>query len=126
MNDTHGHSAGDEILVAFARLAHSVLRHGHVLARWGGEEFIVIFPNTTEAGAVEALQRLQTARAPGIITAGGPVPVRFSAGVASFKAIEDLQTIVRRADNALYRVKAGGRNRIEIEIDKLRAEDWQI
>jgi diguanylate cyclase (GGDEF)-like protein len=126
INDTHGHSAGDEILVAFARLAHSVLRHGHVLARWGGEEFIVIFPSTTEAGAVEALQRLQSALLPGILTAGGPVPVKFSAGIASFKAIEDLQTIVRLADAALYRAKGAGRDRIEIASEQSRAEDCQI
>jgi GGDEF domain-containing protein/tetratricopeptide (TPR) repeat protein len=52
INDTHGHSAGDEVLISFASLARGVLRHGDVIARWGGEEFIVIFPNTPHVKAV--------------------------------------------------------------------------
>jgi diguanylate cyclase (GGDEF)-like protein len=117
INDAHGHSAGDEVLIAFARLARDVLRQGDVIARWGGEEFIVIFPNTTQVKAVDALERLQSALTHGIITAAGLVPVSFSAGVASFLGIESLQTIVRRADEALYRAKETGRNRIELASD---------
>jgi diguanylate cyclase (GGDEF)-like protein len=114
INDTYGHSVGDEVLIAFASLARGVLRQGDVIARWGGEEFIVIFPNTAQVKAVDALERLQSALAPGIATAAGLVPVSFSAGVASFLGTESLQTIVRRADNALYRAKELGRNRVEL------------
>jgi diguanylate cyclase (GGDEF)-like protein len=117
INDAHGHSVGDEVLIAFASLARDVLRQGDVIARWGGEEFIVIFPNTTQVKAVDALERLQSALTHGIITAAGLVPVSFSAGVASFLGIESLQTIVRRADEALYRAKETGRNRIELASD---------
>lgn len=112
INDTYGHSAGDEVLIAFASLAHGALRQGDVIARWGGEEFIVIFPNTAEVKAVDALERLQTALASGIDTAAGRVSVSFSAGAASFQGTESLQTIVRRADEALYKAKETGRNRI--------------
>jgi diguanylate cyclase (GGDEF)-like protein len=117
INDTYGHSAGDEVLIAFASLAHGVLRQGDVIARWGGEEFIVIFPNTAQVKAVDALERLQSALVPGIETAAGRVAVSFSAGVASFLGTESLQTIVRRADDALYRAKKTGRNRIELAGD---------
>jgi diguanylate cyclase (GGDEF)-like protein len=121
INDAYGHSAGDEVLIAFANLARGVLRHGDVIARWGGEEFIVIFPNTAQGKAVDALERLQCALAPGIGTAAALVPVSFSAGVASFRGTESLQTIVRRADNALYRAKELGRNRVELA-DSLHAD----
>lgn len=114
INDTYGHSTGDEVLVAFASLAQGVLRHGDVIARWGGEEFIMIFPNTPQVKAVDALERLQSALASGITTTAGSVSVSFSAGVASFQGTESLQTIVHHADEALYRAKEGGRNRIEL------------
>ena len=113
INDTYGHSTGDEVLIAFASLARGVLDDGDVIARWGGEEFIIIFPNTAQVKAVDALERLQSALASGIITSVGRVSVSFSAGVASFQGIESLQTIVRHADEALYRAKKAGRHRIE-------------
>ncbi|QXQ05359.1 GGDEF domain-containing protein [Sphingosinicellaceae bacterium] len=112
INDTHGHSAGDEVLVAFAGLMRSTLRTSDVIARWGGEEFLIIFPHTSEDKAVESLERLRAALATTIPTAAGPVPVRFSAGVASLVGSEDLQTLVRSADRALYRAKRAGRDRI--------------
>jgi diguanylate cyclase (GGDEF)-like protein len=114
INDTYGHSAGDEVLVAFSQLARSVLRSGDIIARWGGEEFIVIFPRTTQDEAIDALQRLQAALATNILTAAGPIATRFSAGIACFIGCEDLQTLVRSADDALYRAKQAGRNRFEI------------
>jgi diguanylate cyclase len=86
------------------------LRKGDVVARWGGEEFIMIFPQTIEEDVVDALQRLRLALAADIMTVAGPVAVRFSAGVATLDANEDLQSLVRRADSALYNAKAAGRN----------------
>jgi diguanylate cyclase (GGDEF)-like protein len=114
VNDTYGHGTGDEVLIAFAQLARSVLRTGDIIARWGGEEFIVIFPHTTQDQAAEALERLQVALATRILTSAGPVAIRFSAGLACFIGCLDLQTLVRSADDALYRAKGSGRNRIEI------------
>jgi diguanylate cyclase (GGDEF)-like protein len=119
INDTYGHSAGDEVLIAFASLAQGVLRAGDVIARWGGEEFIIIFPNTPQVKAVDALERLQSTLTSGIIISAGRVSISFSAGVASFVGTESLQTIVRRADEALYRAKESGRNRIELAGDLL-------
>jgi diguanylate cyclase (GGDEF)-like protein len=114
INDIYGHSTGDEVLVAFAILARRALRKGDVIARWGGEEFIVVFPRTTESEAVDALERLQAALTAEIPTAQGPVHIRFSAGVASLSGNENLQGIIGRADHALYRAKKAGRNRIEV------------
>ena len=114
VNDTYGHSAGDEVLAGFAGLARGILRDSDVIARWGGEEFIIIFPNTSEDKAVEALERLRAALATAMPTTAGPVVVSFSAGVASLVGGEDLQALVRSADAALYRAKDAGRKRIEI------------
>jgi diguanylate cyclase (GGDEF)-like protein len=114
INDTYGHSAGDEVLVAFARVMGRVLRRGDVIARWGGEEFIVLFPDMTQAEAVDALQRVRDALAIEIHTAAGDVQLKFSAGVASFAGSDDLHTLVQRADQALYRAKGGGRDRTEV------------
>jgi diguanylate cyclase (GGDEF)-like protein len=114
INDTYGHSAGDEVLVSFARVVRGILRKGDVIARWGGEEFIVLFPRSTEAEAVDALQRARDALVTDIQTAAGYVQLRFSAGVASFASGDNLHKLVQRADEALYRAKDGGRDRTEI------------
>jgi diguanylate cyclase (GGDEF)-like protein len=116
VNDNHGHDAGDEVLIAFATALRSVVRKCDVIARWGGEEFIVIFPNATANQAVEALGRIRVALESPIITAAGAVRVRFSAGVASFAGIGNLHALAQQADEALYRAKASGRDRIEAAV----------
>lgn len=114
INDNYGHSAGDEVLVAFASTMRDLLRKCDVIARWGGEEFIVIFPHTAQTQAVLALERVRAALASPVATAAGPVIVQFSAGVASFAGIGDLHTLAQQADEALYQAKTEGRDRIKI------------
>jgi diguanylate cyclase (GGDEF)-like protein len=114
INDTYGHGAGDEVLVAFASVLRGALRKDDVIARWGGEEFIVLFPRVTQAEAIEALERARDALATEIQTSAGDVRIRFSAGVAPFVGTDDLDTLVQRADEALYRAKEYGRDRTEI------------
>ena len=113
VNDNHGHDAGDEVLIAFAETIRSVVRKCDVIARWGGEEFIVIFPNADQAQAVEALRRVRAALLSPIRTTGGAVRIRFSGGVASFDGIGDMHALTQRADEALYKAKTSGRDRIE-------------
>jgi diguanylate cyclase (GGDEF)-like protein len=113
VNDNHGHDAGDEVLIAFAATIRSVVRKCDVIARWGGEEFIVIFPNATQEQAIDVLRRIRTALENPVMTAAGPIRVRFSAGVASFAGIGNLHALAQQADEALYRAKASGRDRIE-------------
>jgi diguanylate cyclase (GGDEF)-like protein len=103
-NDEHGHGAGDALLAAAAEAWRGELRPGDQLARIGGEEFAVLLPATDLAGATAVLQRLTAA------TPGGPT---CSGGVAEWIGSESPESLVRRADNALYAAKRGGRDRVE-------------
>jgi two-component system, cell cycle response regulator len=108
VNDEHGHAAGDEVLREVARRMQGRVRRGDVVGRWGGEEFMVLLPDTDAATAesvAEAL-RLGIAAEP----AAG-VPVTTSFGVAAWDR-ESAQSLVDRADLALYEAKAAGRDRV--------------
>jgi len=112
VNDTLGHAAGDGVLRRFAELGQSVVRAGDVLARWGGEEFLLVMPATAGPQALAALERLRNHLhlasfddvAPGL-------RVTFSAGVAECAGTGDLEAAIERADVAMYRAKNAGRDR---------------
>jgi len=107
INDEHGHLVGDRVLVDFVAVVQQTLRHADSLGRYGGEEFIVLLPETDAAAALVAAQRMRAAVAQaGACTA--------SIGLSSLRAgDEHLDTLLARADAALYRAKAQGRNRVE-------------
>ncbi len=112
VNDTWGHAAGDEVLRQFATQAIDVLRDSDHVARWGGEEFIVLLPATSAHQAGLMLGRLREARkssAP--ISAAPDVRITFSAGIAEFRLGELIEQTVDRADRALYQAKSEGRDR---------------
>lgn len=115
INDCHGHQVGDAVLRAYAQLiSNGFRRHDHV-ARFGGEEFIILLPSTNIIGAVKALTKIQE-RISGhtIQTESGAIILpAFSAGVTSYHPQESIADFIRRADQALYRAKQSGRNRIE-------------
>ena len=114
INDTHGHAAGDEVLRLLAHHAVPALRAPDILARWGGEEFILIMPETPLEIAVLVVDRLRSALANAHIWKDRPeLQVTFSAGIASMQPSETIQDTVARADAALYRAKEAGRNRTE-------------
>ena len=113
INDNHGHATGDEVLTACAAAIQTVLRGADVLARWGGEEFIVLLPQTQAADALsvaermrEVLQALQPAHWP------NGLRVTASIGLAPWPPGQDVDAVIRLADAALYAAKAGGRNQI--------------
>ena len=122
INDTHGHSVGDEVLVQFAAILRLQARFiDHVgqapertLGRFGGEEFMIILPGTPLAGARVCLERMRAAvtQAP-FETSAGPLRVTFSAGLAEQREGEPAEALLQRADESLYRAKAGGRDRVE-------------
>lgn len=116
VNDALGHAAGDTVLIAFARLAGGVLRESDCLGRWGGEEFIILMPETDHAAACIACERLCAAQREQRF-AGLPrgLAVTVSAGVATYRAGESANVLLQRADTALYRAKVGGRDRVEGE-----------
>ncbi|TAH44943.1 MAG: diguanylate cyclase [Betaproteobacteria bacterium] len=108
INDTHGHDAGDRVLGAIARTLQREVRGGDIAGRWGGEEFLVIAPNTPLDAAVQLAERLRTAIA--ALKFGWPVSGSF--GVAELQAGESITRFLIRADRALYRAKEEGRNRV--------------
>lgn len=112
INDTLGHSAGDTVLRLFAQTAQRALRESDVVARWGGEEFLVLLPDTPVHQADLSMQRLRDALAgQRLMAAPDGSTVTFSAGLARFRPGETIEHAVERADFALYQAKSEGRNR---------------
>lgn len=112
LNDTHGHDAGDQALRDFADLLTAHIRSIDGLFRFGGEEFVVLFPDTG-AEAAERLTRTLHEKTSGALNGPGGL-LHFSAGVAVLDGDEDMDAWIRRADRALYRAKENGRGRLEI------------
>jgi diguanylate cyclase (GGDEF)-like protein len=116
INDRYGHQAGDEVLTAFCRLATSVLRPTDLFGRIGGEEFASLLPDTEQQDALWLADRLRTAFEGASHAVGGrTLTATVSVGVAvSNDAGVDLSALQQQADQALYRAKSLGRNRVEI------------
>jgi len=114
INDERGHHAGDVALVQAAARLQGITRAGDVVARFGGEEFVWLLPDTDEAGAAILAERLRAALCaePVEISDACRVPVTGSLGVASAVGLVDDVTLLRDADRAMYRAKATGRNRV--------------
>lgn len=120
VNDTCGHACGDEVLMALAALlrtnsnsAQTPTRAGDIPARWGGDEFIVILPETTIEGARVRAERIRASMAELPPPEGMTGPTTVSVGVASFPAnANDAPTLVDAADQALYAAKNAGRDRV--------------
>lgn len=120
LNDRFGHAAGDAVLLAFAGLATETLRRSDVVARHGGEEFVVVMPDVGLDDALAALDRLLQAFEALPLAHGRHVlpPCSFSAGVAALPLHgQTLDQLLSRADRALYRAKDGGRARVESATD---------
>lgn len=113
INDTHGHGIGDQVLRQFADIAQICLRESDTLARWGGEEFLVLLPDTGPDQAALSMERLRAAVADlCTLREVRGLTVTISAGVTEYRPGETAEQAVERADQALYRAKAEGRNRI--------------
>jgi diguanylate cyclase len=114
VNDTLGHGAGDEVLRRFATVVQSQLRTVDGLARWGGEEFLLLMPGTALDDALTVLERLRSAIARGGFDVIAPdLAITFSAGLVQLHTGEPQDTAIDRADRALYRAKKAGRDRTE-------------
>ncbi len=124
INDRYGHLAGDQVLMAFAELSRRELRgmdvvgaamdHG-CFGRYGGEEFICVLPGTKLGGARECGERLREATEHSPIDVDGLFKVTLSVGVSEYRRGEDIEDVLRRADNALYLAKQNGRNQVACE-----------
>lgn len=115
VNDTHGHGVGDEVLRRFAAVAQQGLRDTDVLARWGGEEFLLLLNDTTAEQAQIGLDRVRELLVDARLSNDVPeLRATFSAGLTAYDAGEPLDVCIERADRALYEAKAAGRNRTVI------------
>ncbi|AFG36549.1 sensor domain-containing diguanylate cyclase [Spirochaeta africana] len=109
VNDTYGHNVGDEVLKQLVGVVQGEIRASDVLARWGGEEFVVLLPHADAAAAGQAAEKLRAAVESADVGADGGVTI--SLGVAELGSEESLDAMIGRADRALYRAKQSGRNR---------------
>jgi diguanylate cyclase (GGDEF)-like protein/PAS domain S-box-containing protein len=110
VNDTHGHAVGDRVLINVAEALRTCVRASDVLVRWGGEEFLVVAAGCALDRATELAERMRAAVAGCIDEDAGRVTL--SLGVAEWHTGELVDELVHRADEALYRAKSGGRNRV--------------
>ncbi|PKO69744.1 MAG: GGDEF domain-containing protein [Betaproteobacteria bacterium HGW-Betaproteobacteria-14] len=113
LNDTHGHQTGDDALIHLARVIRETIRPHDTLARFGGEEFLIILPDTPLADAVAAVTRLQrelTKRF--FLHKNERLLITFSAGVTAFRDEESRNETIARADAAMYQAKKAGKNRV--------------
>jgi len=112
-NDTHGHAFGDLVLQRFADVLRQTLRDVDLIGRWGGEEFLIVLPETTLEGAIETAERIRTGFAAlEFGPEGARVRMTASFGVAGFVRGTDARELVRAADDALYEAKRRGKNRV--------------
>ncbi len=114
VNDAFGHDVGDRALQEVAQLLSRELRRTDRIGRWGGEEFIIVAPETDRKAAWVLAQRLKETLENRRFDQVGTITASY--GVASFRPDDTVQSLIKRADEALYRAKTGGRNRVEVEI----------
>jgi diguanylate cyclase (GGDEF)-like protein len=113
VNDRHGHQVGDTVLQTFASLLAANVRDGDLAARLGGEEFVIILPDTTTDDAAQIAERIrQNFAAQQFISSSGNFAVTVSAGIAGGDSDADIIALLRQADTALYDAKRSGRNRV--------------
>jgi diguanylate cyclase (GGDEF)-like protein len=113
VNDTFGHEAGDRVLVGFARYVKNSIRVSDLVARFGGEEFVILLPETAAPQARAMAERIRKALATMDLLDGRHF-VTASFGVSQFRPQDETPEFIKRADEALYRAKQGGRNRVVV------------
>ncbi len=116
VNDEHGHDVGDQVIRGLAELVRSAVQRDDLFARWGGEEFLLVFRNTPGTEGAAIAERVRERIANGHWPDGLRVTCSF--GVAEWHRGEDLNEGVKRADEAMYRAKQNGRDRVELELER--------
>ncbi len=113
VNDNHGHDVGDEVLCEVADRLRQVSRSSDVVCRWGGEEFLCIFPETNMRQGRPVAERIRRSIADTpFLTSAGPLQLTISLGICRLSSGDDAHSLLRRADQALYSAKRQGRNRV--------------
>ncbi len=116
VNDTFGHKTGDKVLIELAATAERALRECDIVARYGGEEFVIFLGNTNSDEGLKVAERLRETIGEVVVYADDGQEVRFtiSVGLSSSDISENIDMLIKTADEALYRAKNGGRNRVEV------------
>jgi diguanylate cyclase (GGDEF)-like protein len=117
INDQNGHATGDAVLQLFAKVARETLRATDIVGRLGGEEFVALLPGTALETAVAAERVRAALAAAAVLRRGQRIAATVSVGIASGSPTTPIDALITRADDALYRAKQNGRNRVEIAVD---------
>jgi len=111
INDEYGHDCGDEVLIAISKLMQTTLRQQDILSRWGGEEFMLLLPETNNDGAMKVIEVLRaTIAAHNFEYCGHHLSVTMTFGMQVFDNTQPVEDIIKQADNSLYKGKEKGRN----------------
>jgi diguanylate cyclase (GGDEF)-like protein len=114
VNDTYGHTVGDYVLQTLTEIVKESLRETDYLVRWGGEEFIIIAPETDIEKAEVLAERIRKGTEKYIFDQAGAITI--SLGVAQLKKDDTEDTFIKRVDDAMYLAKQNGRNRVEVSV----------
>ena len=126
VNDEFGHSMGDRVLKEAAQCMTSCIRQTDMCFRYGGEEFLIMLSNAEHAGALRIAERIrQSISALAFISDKGPLQITTSIGVATMNLDDNMESLIQRADKALYQAKRSGRNRVVCDSDELTISEKQ-
>ena len=115
INDSYGHEWGDRVLRRFSQVVTADMRDGDYFGRLGGEEFLLILPQSAEKGALQVAERLRKRWGEEqFAQEGGPLSVSLSVGVAAYQEQESIDELLNRADRGLYKAKSSGRNQSQV------------
>ena len=114
INDNHGHQTGDNVLKRVGATLNESLRTGDIASRYGGEEFLIVLPKTSSVSGRDVAERIRASIA---VLADMPCEVTVSVGVAGSSPYDNIESLIKRADDALYTVKESGRNRVLLADD---------
>jgi len=112
INDNHGHAVGDKVLIQLSRFVPDLIRSSDLLVRWGGEEFLILMPGSEGSMAFQAAEKLREAISRVEFDEAGSLTCSF--GVAQYQAGDTAESLIKRADAALYRAKNNGRNQVQM------------
>ncbi|PYE34506.1 diguanylate cyclase (GGDEF)-like protein [Idiomarina fontislapidosi] len=123
INDEYGHLFGDEVLIKLAQRLSESVRGYDVVGRWGGEEFLIIAPNTSHLDAVELAERIRKRLN---IKVNDAVTTSVSIGVSSTDRVKSPEELISQADRALYQAKSNGRNRVQSFVSAVESESRKV
>jgi diguanylate cyclase (GGDEF)-like protein len=113
VNDSEGHVAGDQFLSSVALLAREHIRKNDIIARWGGDEFVILLQECDKKSATHLMNKVRQAVESTLNREGGQIRLSISVGIAEFEPGDSCETLLTRADSHLYEAKRKGRNRVE-------------